>query len=224
MYDFLTGPMLLLTLLVFVGGSIYNGYTYVKGLDWKLDRVAYAAWPQYGWRGAWRSILFWLLPFGTQSWKSRPALTILFFVFHIGLVFVPLFLEAHMVLMKQYLGFSFFSLPGGVADLLSIGVLVSGLFLYLRRLAFPEIRILTTWYEVALIVIACAPFVTGLLARFHAPGYEFWMISHILTGEIWLLSVVFTKLNHAILFFFSRGQLGMDYGIKRGGMKSDFAW
>jgi len=28
-----------------------------------------------------------------------------------------------------------------------------------------------------------------------------------------------TKLSHIILFFMSRAQLGMDFGIKRGGMK-----
>lgn len=224
MYDLLTGPVLWLTFAIFFGGIGYHAYTYYKGLDWKADRVAYAAWPQYGKRGAIRSIVSWLIPFGTHSWRERPGMTIIFFVFHIGIVFVPLFLSAHQVLLRQYLGFSVFSMPQGLADLLSIGVLVSGLFLYLRRLAFPEVRILTTWREVMVLVIAVAPFVTGLLARFHVPGYNTWMILHILSGEIWLVSVVFTKLSHAILFFFSRGQLGMDFGIKRGGMKSDFVW
>jgi hypothetical protein len=32
-------------------------------------------------------------------------------------------------------------------------------------------------------------------------------------------------LSHVVLFFMSRGQLGMDYGIKRGGMKGKgLAW
>ncbi len=34
-----------------------------------------------------------------------------------------------------------------------------------------------------------------------------------------LIAIPFTKLSHLVLFFCSRVQLGMDYGIKRGGMK-----
>jgi len=41
-----------------------------------------------------------------------------------------------------------------------------------------------------------------------------------------LIAVPFTKLSHFVLFFMSRGQIGMDFGIKRGGMKNPkgFAW
>ena len=34
----------------------------------------------------------------------------------------------------------------------------------------------------------------------------------------------FTKLSHIALFFCTRIQIGMDFGIKRGGMKSNFDW
>ena len=46
-----------------------------------------------------------------------------------------------------------------------------------------------------------------------------------LCGEILLVAIPFTKLSHFLLFFLSRAQLGMDYGIKRGGMKNKgMAW
>ena len=49
---------------------------------------------------------------------------------------------------------------------------------------------------------------------------------HILTGEAVLLLAPFTKLSHIVLFFMSRGQLGMDYNIKRGGhaRETAFPW
>ena len=51
------------------------------------------------------------------------------------------------------------------------------------------------------------------------------MITHILCGELFLIAIPLTKLSHFILFFASRAQLGMDYGIKRGGMKGKgLAW
>ncbi len=46
------------------------------------------------------------------------------------------------------------------------------------------------------------------------------VIAHIIAGEIWLIAIPFTKLSHFLTFFLSRIQIGMDYGIKRGGMKS----
>ena len=45
-----------------------------------------------------------------------------------------------------------------------------------------------------------------------------------LCGVIVLLTAPFTKLSHIALFFCTRIQLGMDFGIKRGGMKSNFDW
>jgi len=225
MYDFLTGPMLWLTFIVTILGLAYRVFWYVRGLHWQMDRVAYRPHMAYGLRGALRSIVFFLLPFGSRSWRERPLFTILFFAFHAGLLFTPVFLEAHNVMLSENLGFRLPGLPVGVADALSWTVVVGGLFMVLRRIAFPEVRILTTMYDYLLIVIAVAPFVTGLIARYHVGDYDFWLLLHIACGEIWLLSLVFTRMDHALLFFCSRGQLGMDYGIKRGGMKgTNMAW
>jgi len=70
------------------------------------------------------------------------------------------------------------------------------------------------------------PFITGFLAAHNIGNYDFWVIVHVLCGEAMLIAVPFTKLSHFVLFFMSRGQIGMDFGIKRGGMKNPkgFAW
>jgi hypothetical protein len=50
-------------------------------------------------------------------------------------------------------------------------------------------------------------------------------MAHIISGHIVLIAIPFTKLSHFLLFFMTRAQLGMDYGIKRGGMKGKgIAW
>ncbi|BDQ33609.1 hypothetical protein JCM14722_11510 [Pseudodesulfovibrio portus] len=225
MYDFLTGPMLWVTFLVSFGGLLVRAVMYVRGLNWQLDRVAYRPNMSYGIRGAIRSILAFIIPFKAQAQRERPGFTIIFFAFHIGLLVTPIFLEAHNVMLEKAFGFSLPTLGTGFADTLAWMCLVGGLFMVLRRIAFPEVRIITTAYDYLLLVITLAPFVTGLIARYEMGDYNFWLMAHIITGEIWLLSLPFTKLSHAILFFMSRMQLGMDYGIKRGGMKgSDFAW
>ncbi len=225
MYDFLTGPFLWVVFIISFGGLFARVALYVKGLHWQLDRVAYRPHMKFGLKGAARSIWFWLLPFGSHGWRARPLFTILFFAFHIGLLVTPVFLEAHNVMLRENLGFSLPALPAGAADFLCWTAIVGGLFMALRRIAFPEVRILTTCYDYLLLVITVAPFVTGLIARYHLGDYDFWLALHILSGEIWLLCLPFTKLSHVVLFFMSRMQLGMDYGIKRGGMKGvNMAW
>jgi nitrate reductase gamma subunit len=225
MYQFLTGPLLWLSFLIFFIGLIVRVVWYVRGLSWQMDRVAYTKHVFHGIKGALRSIFFWLLPFGTRRWKTRPAMTILFFVFHIGIVITPIFLLAHNIILKERWGISWATLPGPVADALTIGVFVSALFLVLRRIAFSEVRILTSAYDYLLLAITVAPFFTGFLANLKVAGYPFWLYAHIISGEIMLIAIPLTKLSHIVLFFLSRGQLGMDYGIKRGGMKGrGLAW
>ncbi|MBF0529259.1 MAG: hypothetical protein HQK55_08315 [Deltaproteobacteria bacterium] len=225
MYQFVTGPLLWLAFLVFFIGIIVRAVMYVRGLDWKMDRVAYRAYPKFAIRGALRSIFFWLVPFGTRNWQSKPWFTLLFFAFYFGFLLTPIFVLGHTVLLKERWGLPWPAMSNVIADGLSAMVIVTGLFLALRRIALPEVRIMTTLYDYLLIVMAIAPFVTGLIAAQGGPDARAWLILHVLTGEFWLAAIPFTKLSHMILFFMSRAQIGMDFGVKRGGMKgTDMAW
>ena len=225
-YNFLTGPGLWLSIGICLIGLFVRGVMYVTGLNWQLDRVAYTAHPKAGIKGAVRSIIFWLLPFGTRSWRAQPLMTILFFIFHSGVIGVSLFLAAHQMILKEKMGVSFFiTLNQKSADILSWGVVVSAVFLALRRIALPEVRILTTAHDYVVLLLSVAPFITGLICRYQWGDGSFWLLVHIFCGEILLIAVPFTKLSHIILFFMSRAQLGMDFGIKRGGLKGKgMAW
>jgi len=225
MYQFVTGPLAWLSFGIFFIGIIVRTVLYIKGLDWKMDRVTYSENVSYGIKGALRSIFFWLIPFGTRSWRTKPGFTILFFAFHAGLLLTPVFLSAHNFLLRERWGISLPAIPDPLADILTILVIVSAVFIILRRIALPEVRILTTVYDLIILLIATAPFITGFIAYHQAPGYQFWVILHVLCGEAMLIAIPFTKLSHFVLFFMSRAQLGMDFGIKRGGMKGKgFAW
>ncbi|MBF0227732.1 MAG: hypothetical protein HQK76_19970 [Desulfobacterales bacterium] len=226
MYEFVSGPLALTSFAIFFVGLIIRTVYYIKGLDWKLDRVAYREYPEYGFRGAVRSIILWLVPFGTRSWKANPLFTITFFLFHLGVVITPIFLSAHNILLKEKLGIGLFSIPNGMADFLTVAVIVCAVFLILRRIGLPEVRILTTVYDYILLGITVMPFITGFIAFHQVSDYKFWLIIHIICGEIMLVAIPFTKLSHFVLFFLSRAQIGMDFGIKRGGMKNKkgMAW
>ena len=225
MYEFVTGPLAWIAFAIFFIGLIVRTVLYVKGLDWKLDRVTYGENVSFGIKGAVRSILFWLFPYGTRSWRNNPWFTLWVFLMHFGLFFTPIFLLGHNILLKERWGIRLWTIPEAVADGLTVIVIVSVIFLILRRIALPEVRLITTLYDYLLLAIAVAPFITGFIAYHQTADYYFWLIAHILCGEIFLIAIPLTKLSHFILFFLSRAQLGMDYGIKRGGMKGKgLAW
>jgi len=225
LYGLLTGPLFYISLGVCVIGMTVRLYQYFNGLSWQLDRVAYKEYPAMGFQGAVRSIYKWLIPYGTYGWRTKPVMTAAFFGFHIGVVCLPLFLMGHNLFLKEKLGFSLFTMGTSTADFLSWTALVSLMFLILRRLVLPEVRIMTDKKDWGVLLLSFAPLATGLLARYQAGDYSFWLNAHILSGELVLLAIPFTKLSHVFLFFASRAQLGMDFGIKRGGLKgSKMAW
>ncbi len=218
-YRIVTGPLAWLSFLIFFIGILVRAILYIKGLDSTLDRVTYRVNTTHGIKGALKSVFYWLLPFGTRSWRTHPGMTLLFFIFHFCLLFTPVFLEAHNIILKERWGFSFSAIPEIWTDYLTIAVMVLAVALILRRIVLKHVRIITKFSDYLVLAITVAPFITGFLAFHGVSNYSFWLISHILTGEIMLIAVPFTKLSHCFLFFFSRAQLGMDYGIKRGGMK-----
>jgi len=225
MYEFLTGYMFWLSIGICLIGLLVQFVLYFKGLSWQLDRVAYKQYPALGLKGAARSIIRWMIPFGTYGWRKQPFMTVIFFGFHIGAVLVPIFLLAHNTFLKEKIGFSLFTLNPTLADILTWAVVVSAILFAIRRIALPEVRILTTAYDYFILLISAAPFITGLIARYQVGDYTFWLTVHIFCGEVLLIAIPFTKLSHIALFFASRAQLGMDYGIKRGGMKGKgMAW
>lgn len=225
MYAFVTGPLAWLSFTVFFVGITVRIVWYFRGLNWQLDRVAYRQHLSYGIKGAVRSIVAWLIPFGTHSWRFYPFFTICVFTFHIGVLFTPVFILGHNVLLQERWGFTLWTLSEGTADVMTFAVIIAAVFIILRRNALPEVRIITKPYDYLVIAIAVAPFITGLLAHHQVGNYSFWLIAHILAGELLLVAIPLTKLSHFIGFFLSRAQIGMDYGIKRGGMKGNgLAW
>ncbi len=215
MMNLLTGPLLVVSLLVFVVGMALRVVLYVRGLDWRLERVAYGPQMGRGLPGALASIGAWLIPGGTQGWRKQPLMAIGFFLLHIGAILLPLFLVGHTVLLENAIGISLPSLPMGLADGLTIASIIGLGVLAVRRVIVPEARALTTCEDWLILVLTAVPFISGFLARFDPS--DFWTIVHILSGEIFLILAPFTKLSHIVLFFMSRAQIGMDFAIKRGG-------
>ena len=217
MISFLTGPGLYVSLAVFFIGLTVRFVLYFMGLNWKLERVAYKAQMAWGIKGGVHSAAKWLIPFGTYGWRAQPFVTVIFFMLHLGAVLVPLFLAGHNVVLKEAIGFGLPSMPQWLADGLTVLALLGLGLITLRRIALPEVRILTTAYDYFIILLVFVPFMSGFLAARHIGDYDVWLLCHIVSGELLLILAPFTKLSHIALYFASRIQIGMDYAIKRGG-------
>ena len=104
MYEFVTGPLAWLSFAIFFIGVIVRTVLYIRGLDWKLDRVTYSVNTSYGVKGAVRSIVYWLFPWATRSYRNNSWFTLWVFVMHIGLLLTPVFLLGHNILLRERLG------------------------------------------------------------------------------------------------------------------------
>jgi nitrate reductase gamma subunit len=99
---------------------------------------------------------------------------------------------------------------------MTLALIGSGLFLLLRRIIRTEVRILTGVWDYVLLLLTIFPFITGFLA-FHQFGpYKTMVLLHIISGEILLIIIPFSKLAHVILFFFTRTFIGFEMGARRG--------
>ena len=211
-YAFLTGPALWFTFIFFTGGLLVR-MAFLFRLSRKKDRIVYNH-AEMDW--GLRSILHWIIPFASASMRQQPVFTLVAFIFHLTLIAVPLFLSAHIVLWEEAFGLSLWSIPDGLSDGLTLIFIASALFLIVRRLIRPEVRILTGAWDYALLVITVLPFVTGFLAYHQWGPYEAMMILHIVCSQILLILIPITKLAHMILFFFTRAFIGFEMGGRRG--------
>ena len=211
-YEFLTGPALWAAFIIFIVGIVVR-VAYLYGLSRERDLVFYN---HMDLKWGFRSIIHWLIPLGSVSLRTQPLFAIAFFIFHVCLLGVPIFLLAHNTLWQEAYGISLPSLPDSLADVLTVLFVISALVLLVRRIVRPEVRILSTAWDYFLLVLTSAPFVTGFLAYHQIGPYKLTLILHILLSEILLVVIPFSKLGHIILFFFSRAFIGFEMGTRRG--------
>ena len=212
MYAFLAGPALWATFIIFIGGLIIR-IAHLYHLSRKKDHVFYN---HTSFKWGLKSILYWILPWGSASLRQQPVFSFMVFIFHITLLAVPLFLGAHNILWDESWGISLWSLPDALSDAMTVLLLISIIFLGVRRIVRSEVRILTQTWDYVLLGLTALPFLTGFLAYHQIGPYELLMIMHLLTAEIILILIPFTKLAHMILFFFTRAFIGFEMGGRRG--------
>nr|HID58490.1 nitrate reductase [Desulfobacterales bacterium] len=212
MYDLVTGPFAWVAFGTFVIGMIVKLVSLII-LARKKDKVVFDH-LDLGW--SIRSIFYWLIPFGSRGMRQKPVFTIISFAFHVCLLTTPIFLLSHNILWDEKWHITWWTVSERTADYMTLILIGSAMFLVIRRIVSPEVRIVTTAYDYILIAIATAPFITGYLAYHQWFDYKTILIIHIISGEVMLIAIPFTKLSHMVIFFLSRSHIGSEFGQRRG--------
>ena len=210
MYDFVRGPLVWIAFIVFFGGLIYQ-FVRMAALA-KKDKVIY---PYMSWKYSLRSLFHWVVPFASKNMRMRYETTIVTFAFHICLVFVPIFLAAHVVMFSAAWGPSWATFSATTADAMTIAVILAAIFFLVRRLMLPEVRYVTFPSDYVLLAVVMAPFVTGFMARMQWFNYETMVIIHMIAGCLMLIVIPFTRLSHMLFFPFTRSYMGSEFGFVR---------
>jgi hypothetical protein len=195
MYKLLTGPLLWLTFIIFIGGMLVR-LVFLFYLSLKKDQVIYNH-TSISW--GIKSIVHWVIPWASASMRNQ-----------------PFFLNAHNIMWDEAFGFSLWSIPDLAADVMTLILIASAVFLVIRRIRRAEVRILTSSWDYILLFLTTLPFITGLFAYHQWGPYETVLILHILSAQVLLILIPFTKLSHMILFFFTRAFIGFEMGGRRG--------
>lgn len=207
-YNFVTGPLVWVSFSIFIFGSIYR-LASMYALAKKKDAVSLA---YMDWKFSFRSIINWLIPFNALGWKKNPVLTVATYIFHICLLATPILLSAHIILIEESWGVSWWNLSDSTADIMTILVIACCAFFAGRRLYQKDVRFLTTGQDWLILAIAALPFITGFLAYHQFFNYQVMIIAHVLAGNIMIAAIPFTRISHMLFAVFTRAYIGSEFG------------
>jgi nitrate reductase gamma subunit len=142
--------------------------------------------------------------------------------YHIGLAVIFFGFVPHIAFIRRLTGLAWPAVPGWLF-VVAVGMVFVGLFYALMaRLTSPVLRLLSNFDDYASWVVTILPMLTGMAVlslSFDSPypavpGYPVPVAIHLLSLELLLVWLPFSKLSHAFLVFLSRGATGTAFARK----------
>ena len=196
--EFAKGPLFRLCFAIMLLGlarilfldiwAVYKAYkkTNDKKIPWKL--IISRSWE-------------WIFPVKRLS-NNFQVYSILSILFHIGLILVPVFLFAHIQLWKESAGISWPALPYSWAFWLTVSTIVFAVALFAGRIIIKQARMLSRKQDYLWLILLLIPFITGFICanlNISPQNYQFFMLVHILSGELIFVLIPFSKIAHCVL-------------------------
>jgi nitrate reductase gamma subunit len=201
--EFAKGPLFIITFIFMILGLARRIYLQAVQIHRAMQRLSYN---DFSFWAHIKSLVVWLIPI-THIYKNRPTLSIISFVFHIGLLVVPIFFINHIVLWTAGIGISWPGISLMAADVLTFTTLVTGAILLFYRIFDRGVRSMSSIMDYMILVILLIPFVSGFMAChpwMNPVSYGVTMLIHVLSSELVFLLLPTTKMVHCVLFMFDR--------------------
>jgi nitrate reductase gamma subunit len=158
----------------------------------------------------WKKILTdastWVIPVKHLIPGTR-VFSIVSYLFHIGILAVPILLMDHIALWEDFFGVNLPAIGRGLGDVLTLFTIGCVVLLFGYRLFVPRLRSMSMFMDYVLLGMIFILFASGYLASHPNVNPFPWnvmMLVHILSAEALFIAVPFTKLSHIVLFFFDR--------------------
>lgn len=153
----------------------------------------------------WRKVITdtarWFFPYKTA--KPQLFFTVVSILFHVSVIITPVFLGAHIMLWQRGIGISWAAIPQVLADYLTLLAIATAAVLFFKRVSAKATRALSRPQDYLLPLLIMVPFASGYLAMHPASSpfdYNATMFVHVMSGNLVLVLIPFSKLSHAILF------------------------
>ena len=217
--DFFSGPFFRFSLAIMLLGMIRIIFLTIYGAVRANMRAGDKS---LRWKYIFRYTIHWLFPV-KKMFVFRPLYSITSIIFHVGLILVPLFLFSHIQLWESVLGISWTALSKGLADILTIATIITGIILVVARLSSTASRFLSRKQDYIWPILLIIPFITGYLGTnggLNPTTYQIIMLFHFVSADLILIMIPFTKIAHCILIPFSQlvsmqgWKFPPDYGYK----------
>lgn len=217
MYEFLTGPLFVISVVFSAGGFVFQVRRFfkatvrVKRLESKRTRNLRDL------LGTLKNPAPFLRILKNTLWVHRPFMAISTTVFHVLVIVTPVFLLAHNILLREAAGFCLPFFSEKVTDWFTWIILLSGLMFLARRVFFRNVRAVTTKSDFILLALVLFPYLSGFLLYHQLCNFNrLLMLLHVAGGELMLVCLPFTKLVHFLYFFFNRFLITTEHGIMKG--------
>jgi nitrate reductase gamma subunit len=200
--DFAKGPLFALTFLIMLLGlarlALIQVYSLATG---KGRRLRNAPWSKIV-----AEATGWIVPV-RHLIPGTKFFSVVSYLFHIGVIIVPLFLADHIALWEGFLGINLPEIGYGLADVLTLFTIVCVIILFGFRIFSGRLRAMSRRADYFLLVLVAIPFCSGYLAmhpQYNPFPWDVMMLTHLLSAELLFVMIPFTKLAHIVLFFFDR--------------------
>ena len=162
----------------------------------------------------WRTILSRSLP-PPGMLRRAPLTYIGGYVFHIGMAVTVFFFVPHIEFFRGLFGLRWPSLPNPLVDVASMAAILALLALLAGRFVDPVKRLLTDVGDCSAWALTFIPLVSGYAAYHHMfENYTLTLALHILSVELLLVVLPFSKLFHVFSLFMARWYNGEIAGRK----------